>query len=333
MVGSQIRIFGPINPYYTITSVLSPTTLTVDSPWAGPDLVSKVYQIVKLYYTVPDDFGYFYVVTSPKDGYRLWTNITESELGLMDSQRTTMGQTYAVVFKDYTPIYGGSIGQPIPVAATGPGPVTASTTGYSYPANTTYIIQVLTSDVSGAATFQWMRAGQLGFTGPVVTSDQLTDLMDGVQVYWPDGITYNAGDLFIVNTIASVMTGGMRYELWPAPTFPNYLYPYMYIARESDLTVQQPSLPPPVSQRGEVLLEMALASCARFPGSDAEHENIYFNLALAGMHETRVASMMVDFERNDEEVGVTNISYESLPWAPAPWLDGSWQQRHAPTYY
>jgi hypothetical protein len=279
---------------------------------------------------VPPDFGYFYCVVSIKDGYRLWTNMTENDLALVDPQRANTGQTYSVAYLDFTPQYGGTIGPVIPVGAVGPAPISTTTVGYNYVSNATYIIQVVGGGIAGVATFKWMRAGQTAFSLPALTSDSAQDLMDGVQIYWPDAVTYIANDLFIINAQSNVISSGPRFELWPGPTFTGYLYPYIYLAKEYDLTAQQPQLPPFVANRGEVLLEMALAACARYPGADADHPNPYYSLALATMHETRYEKMMVDLERNDEEVGVTNIDYQSYPFYPSPWLDGSWQQTHAP---
>jgi hypothetical protein len=330
MIGRQIRAGGLMFPYYTVVGWLSPTSLLIDQPWAGPDIVSQPYQMLQCYFPVPSDFGYFQVVVSVKDGYRLWTNMTQSDLGLMDPQRTNTGQTYAVALRDYQPILGGTIGSVIPVAAAGAAPVSTTTLGYSYVSDATYIIQVVGGGISGVATFRWMRAGQTAFTGPVVTSDMAADLMDGVQVYWPDAATYVANDLFVVNAQASAMSGNPRYELWPAPTIANYLYPYLYVAREWDLTQAQPQLPYPIAQRGEVLLEMALAKCARYPGADTDHPNPYFNLTLALQHDRIAEQLLNDLERNDEEIGVTTVSYQEMPFYPAPWMDGAWEQSHAP---
>lgn len=331
MVGSQIRIGGLLYPYYTIVGWQSATSILIDQPWAGNDVVAQPYQILQIYYPVPADFGFWYVIVSIKDGYRLWTNITQSDLALLDPQRTNYGQTYTASFRDYTPQLGGVIGPVIPITSpSDPAPISTTSTGYSYIANASYIIEVVTGGISGTATFKWLRAGQTAFQPTIATADTAQDLQDGVQIYWPDGVTYVSGDQFVVNAQANATQSGPRYELWPAPTFSGYLYPYIYIAKEYDLTVDQPQLPPFVANRGEVLLEMALASCARYPGADAEHPNVYFNLALATMHETNAMAMIYDLERNDEEVGVSNITYQEYPFYPAPWLDGSWQQSHAP---
>jgi hypothetical protein len=332
MVGRQIRIGGLLFPYYTIVSVLSPTSLLLDQPWVGPDAVLQVYQIMTVYFSVPSDFAYFYAVVSIKDGYKLWTNLTESELALLDPQRTNFGQTYCTAFYDYTANYGGTIGPIIPVAATGATPVSTTTTGYSYVTSATYIVQIVGGGSSGTATWRWMRSGQTSFSSTVATSTSAQNLQDGVQVYFPTG-TYVAGDLFVINAISQITSGVPRVELWPAPTIDTYLYPYIYIAKESDLTVQSPQLPPFVANRGDVLLEMALGCCARFPGTDSETPNPYYDLKLSQLHDARAEVMLQDLDRNDQEVAVSNIAYENWPNAPAPWMDGRWQQTHAPMLY
>jgi hypothetical protein len=330
MVGQQIRVGGLLYPFYTIVGYLSPTALLIDQPWSGPDVTAQAYQILQCYYPVPSNFGYMYAVVSIKDSYRLWINLTENDLAILDPQRTNFGQTYAAVYRGYSPIYGGYISPVIPVTSpTDPAPVSTTTTGFTYVSSVTYIIQVATGGAVGTATYNWMRAGQTSFTGPLVTSYSSQDLMDGVQIYWPSA-TYVSGDLFVINAVSSVTSGQILYELWPAPSFSGYLYPYIYVAKESDLTIAAPTLPPLIANRGEVLLEAALQKCAEWPGADSDHPNVYYNLKQALYHQSRLNDMMVDLERNDEEVGVSLIDYEIYPYAPAPWLTGEWQQTHAP---
>ena len=332
MVGTQIRVGGYLYPYYTITAVNSSTSLSIDSPWAGPDVSAQTYQILQCYFPVPSDFGYFEVILSPKDGYRINTTLTQMDLALRDPQRTNQGQTYCAVFRDYTQQYGGFVSAMIPVGATGAIPTSGlnSSTGYTYVSSASYIIQVVGGGISGTATYQWMRVGQAGFTGPVTTNWAPQDLMDGVQVAWPQSVNYVANDLFIINAAANISSGVPRYELWPAPTYTSYLYPYIYIAREYDLTDSAPSLPYTIAYRGESLLEMALAKCSRFPGTDADHPNPYFSPVTALQHDTRAERLLDELEKNDEEIGVTRLDYDSYPFYPAPWLDASWQQTHAP---
>ena len=331
MVGRQIRIGGLLYPFYDVVGVLSPTSIIIGQPWAGPDVTAKSYQIVQCFYPMPSDYGYMYAIVSIKDGYKLWTTLTESDLAIMDPQRTNFGQTYVCVFKDYSPQYGGIIGPVIPVLnPSDPSPVSTTTVGYTYVTNATYIIQVVTPGVMGTATFQWMRAGQTSFQPTVFTSDSPQDLSDGVQIYWPDGVYYSQADLFIINCQSLISGAVPRNELWPCPTYSGYLYPYIYISKESDLTMQAPSLPPFIANRGEVLLEMALEKCAEFPGTGPDNVNIYHDLRQAQYHANKVKDYLIDLERNDEEIGVGNIDYQSIQDAPSPWQDGSWQQRHSP---
>lgn len=329
MIGRQIRLAAYNYPYYTIQSVLSPTRLMIDQPWYGPDLSNVTYQMVGIWYPVPSDWGAWYSITSPRDGYRLWTTTTEDEINAIDPQRTTSGQTYVVAYKDYTSQFGGLVGPVIPVAAVGTTPVSTTTTGYNFIANLTYIVKITSSGAAGTATFNWMQAGQTAFQPSDITTDPdfAQDLSFGVQVYWPAG-TYTSGDLFVINCQSLISSGVPRFELWPTPSTAGYLYPYIYIAKEYDLTVAAPELPPFIAVRGEVLLHMGLEECASFPGADGN--NPYFNLTLAGRHKTKAMELIYDLERNDEEVGVTNIDYQPYPFYPAPWDTGQWQQSHAP---
>jgi hypothetical protein len=331
MIGRQIRIGGLLYPFYTIIGWLSPTAILIDQPWAGEDVSNQSYNILQAYYPMPADFGYGYTAVSIKDGFRLWWNLTEADLAMLDPQRTNFGQTYAVVFKDYSSQYGGVIGPCISVSnPSDPPPISTTSTGFTYVANATYIVKVSTGGQTGTAQFQWMRAGDTAFQPPVITSENPVDLEDGVQIYWPTGWVYILNSLFVINCQSIVTAGVPRMELWPAPTFSGYLYPFIYIAKEYDLTVQQPTLPPFMANRGEVLLEMALEKCALYPGSDADHINIYHDLRQAKYHADKVTDMLIGLERNDEEVGVTNVDYQIYPMAPSPWYDGQWQQTHAP---
>ncbi len=334
MIGRQIRIGGLNYQYYDITGYLSPTQLIIGQPWAGPDLTNQAYQILQCFFPVPDDFGYFEWCVSLKDAFKLYTQTTQSELAVWDPQRTNQGQTFTVSFRDFSASLGGIIGPVIPVTSpASPAPISTTTLGYSYPANATYIVQVVTGGIAGVATWQWLRSGQTAFQPAVISDESPQDLSDGVQIYWPDGQTYAAGDLFVINCVALLTQGVPRYELWPTPSFNGYLYPYQYITRESDLTPQQPTLPPQVASRGELLLEMALEKCALFPGQDMDHPNLYYSLQLAKYHRERYEDMMIEFENNDQNIGENKITYEDWPYGGGVWDTGSWRQHHGPLLY
>lgn len=119
-----------------------------------------------------------------------------------------------------------------------------------------------------------------------------------------------------------------QYEIWPHQRA-NYVYPFLYISRPPDLTDSGATLPRYI--RGDVLLESALAQCARWPGPSRDEPNPYFNLALAMQHEQRSQAMIADLARTDDEIienDVTYVSLSSMPYAAIPWGDSRWLQSH-----
>ena len=333
MVGIQIRIggIGSSYPTYTITQVLSPTSLVMDQPWTGPTLTGQQYQIFQCYFNVPSDFNYFYSLINPTNNYRLWTNCTEADFDRCDAQRANSGPSFGAAFYGYTATYLGTIDPVLQVRGSGAVPVSTTGSGYSFPANGTFTVEITTSGASGAATFQW-KFGSGAYTTAVTTDVNPIDLAYGVQVYFPVG-TYVIGDTFIINVTAGVLSGVPRYELWPRPIATPYVYPFLYVARHDDLSDTNPVLPEFIARRGDVVLEMALACCARFPGTDHDHPNIYYDLSLADRHQTAADKMVNELETQDDNVGMKNLTWaNSMEYAPSPWLDGSYLQSHAWPY-
>lgn len=118
-----------------------------------------------------------------------------------------------------------------------------------------------------------------------------------------------------------------RFEIWPHVTS-NYVLPFLYVARATDL--EDPGAVLPRYIRGDALMEMALAEAAKWPGTE-DKKNPYFNATLAKMHDARSEYMLVELERQDEEISIQNLTYDSvtrLPWAPLP-MDASFWQKHA----
>jgi len=119
-----------------------------------------------------------------------------------------------------------------------------------------------------------------------------------------------------------------RFEIWPHVTSA-YVLPFLYVARATDLQDSGSILPRYI--RGDVILEMALAEAAKWPGPSTDKVNPYFNPRLALAHETRVEYMLSELERQDEEISIMNVRYDTitrLPWAPLP-MDSSFWQKHA----
>jgi hypothetical protein len=116
-------------------------------------------------------------------------------------------------------------------------------------------------------------------------------------------------------------------EFWPHMKS-QYSFPYLYVARATDLADSGAHLPFYI--RGDVLLEMALAEAARWPGSSRDKPSQYYSLSLAIMHERRAERMIMEMERNDDEVSEQDVQYAtSLPFGPMPWVDATWMQSHA----
>lgn len=119
-----------------------------------------------------------------------------------------------------------------------------------------------------------------------------------------------------------------QYEIWPHQTA-QYVYPFLYVSRPPDLSDPGASLPRLI--RGDVLLELALAQCARWPGPSRDQANPYFNLALATMHDARANNMIIEMARTDDEVVENDVSYLSLsamPFASIPYGDARFLQSH-----
>lgn len=120
-----------------------------------------------------------------------------------------------------------------------------------------------------------------------------------------------------------------RYEIWPHQKA-QYVYPYMYVSRPPDLSDAGASLPRAI--RGDVLLEGALANCARWPGPSKDAPNPFFNLNLAMQHDSRFISMVAEMARTDDEIMEGDVTYSSLsamPFASIPFGDARYLQSHA----
>jgi len=328
MVGAQFRIGSPATsfPTYTITQVIDSTTLQLDSIWIGATITTQPYQIFQCYFPVPADFESFYSLVNITSDYRIWTNTTQAELDMADPQRSQSGLVYAASFYDYTKSYNGIVGPVIQVLGSGAAPVSSSSYGFSFPANSIYVVTIILGGASGVATFQW-RQDSGAFSLTQTTSTDAIPLSNGVEVYFPVG-TYVAGNVFIIQCTADAVTGVPRYELWPRPINTPIIYPFAYNSKLPDLTDATPALPPFVAQRGDVLLEMGLEQCAMWPGTETMR-NPYYDLNLATRHRQRAETLIYELEMLDDNTAAEDLTYQNLPYHMVPWMDGSWQQRHA----
>jgi hypothetical protein len=96
--------------------------------------------------------------------------------------------------------------------------------------------------------------------------------------------------------------------------------------------LDQPGATIPRYIRGDVLVEMALADIAMWPGTSKESPNPYFSAAIAAYHQKQADGMIGVLDRQDEEVYMQALSqqYPALFWGPAtPLGDASWIQSHS----
>ena len=329
MTGLQITIGGTPAIYgtYTVTYI-GPTSLMLDQPWIGPALTTSGFQIFQCYFTVPPDFQSFYTLTNPTTNQRLWHNCTQAQFDSCDPQRTNFGPSFGAAFYDYTQNFSGTVAATQQAHGSGPVPVSTTTYGYSFPANSVYSVEITTGGVPGGALdFKWKQDGGAYTTGVAVPDTGAIDLSNGVQIYFPTA-TYVAGDVFVIVATAQGTAAQLRYELWPRPVNSPYLYNYLYMVKLPDLSDAQPQLPSFVARRGDVVLEMSLQKAASWPGTSSSR-NGYYDLNLAQQHRVSGETMIYELEKKDDETAMKDLVYQSMDWAPAPWMDGSYLQSHA----
>lgn len=323
MAGRQFRV-SVNSPIYTIVQVNSTTSISLDSVWGGATGSGLGHQIYLAYVTPPSDFHAFVSVWDPQMNWQLYRNIQNAEIDIWDAQRANLSQTYIVSFRDYTRSQVGTVSQPIQVVGSGPVPGSSGT--FTGPADAIFTVIVTTGGASGTAVYKWAKQGGSYTTG-VTTDANAQALSDGVQVYWPTGI-YVVGDTFTLRATAQTAPGLPRYEMWPHQTA-QYVYPFIYEARATDIADPGAVLPRYI--RGDVLMELALANAARWPGT-ADKKNPYYDLNLWKTHQARGDMMVRELERQDDETGLQDfrINYAmSLPLCPFPLGSASWIQSHS----
>lgn len=329
MVGKQIRVGGTSGaayPTYTIAQYVSTTVVLLDSPWIGSTLAGQTYMVFQCYFPVPADFQRFVSLVNQTSNYQLYTNIQQAMIDRMDPQRVQIGIPFCASFYDYTKTYAGKIGPVLQIIGSGASPVSTTSDGFSFPADSLYTIKIVAGGASGAATFGWSQDGG-SFSATLTTDSTAIDLSNGVQVYFPVG-TYVTGDVFVIQCTADQEQGVPRYELWPRPINVQYVFPFLYVAKIPSLSDTLPGLPEFVARRGDVLLEMCLERCALWPGTETM-ANPYFNGNLARAHALKAEFLINELEVKDDGTAMSDLDWTNWPFYPAPWLDGNFMQSHA----
>lgn len=327
MVNRQFR--QGFSPIYTIAQVNSATSLELEMVW-GPATVSAVtYEIYQAYCTPPPDFHAFVEVWDPNLNWRLWRDVQQREIDAWDAQRANAGSTFLVAALDYTTAYNGSVGDALQVVGTGPDPVSTNAgNGYTGVNDAIFTVECTTGGATQTAVFKWKKDSGSYTTG-VTTDPAAQDLSDGVQVYWPAALTFVVGDVWIIRCTAALSGGLPRYEFWPHKKS-NYVFPYLYEARATDLQDLGATLPRFI--RGDVILKRCLAEAAKWPGPSADKPNPYFNMALAKQLHAESEVQIMELERQDDETYEQSLyyhMYQYLPMAPLPWGSANWLQSHS----
>jgi len=325
LVGRQFRT-STASPFYTITQVTSPTSLELDSVWGDQSFTNQPVEIYQCFFTPPNDFHALITLWDPRMNWQLWRHIQQVELNTYDAQRSTRGQAFVVAHRDYTRSQVGVVSQPIHTHGFGAVPYSGGT--YNAPADAIFNILITVSGVSGTAVFLWNKND-----GPYTTVQTDVDggrqyLQDGVQIAFPPGATYVVGDTFVIRATAISNAGLPRYELWPHQTAA-YVYPFLYEARAPDISDMGIVIPRYI--RGDVLLEMALSQAASWPGPSADKPNPYFNPRLSDTHSLKAERMLLELERQDDEVYEQDMMFQrplGFPYA-TPLGDSAWLQSHA----
>lgn len=326
MVGRQFRV-STNNPIYTIKQFNSATSITLDQPYGGSTDTGLDYQIYLCYLTPPSDFQSFITVWDPHFNWQLVTDFTQQQLNSADAQRGNVGNAYVLAWRDYTTASYGVVNQPVIVD--GSGNVPGSSGSYTGPNDAIFSVEITTTGAPGTAVFQWKKDSgsyTTGVTTSVIGAAQA--LQDGVSVYFPLAVSYTLGDVFAISCKAGPNPGTPRYEMWPAQTA-EYVYPFIYWKKYGDIGDGSTLIPSQINTN--LILERALASAAMWPGPSGK-TNPYYRLELADRHMKKFNDLLLEAERNDEEMFMTQFEYQgitSLPFAPIPaWGDSNWLQAH-----
>ncbi len=331
-IGQQFRV-GLYTPIYTITQVLSATQIVLDRSWEPVAANGVTYMVYKCYFTTPADFREFLTAKDPTNNYKLHTNVQQPLLDYYDPQRSQTQVVTCFSFLDYAAQQQGVIGPVLQVLGAGAVPVSASDgSGYTYPIAATFVITITAGGVPGDGTlaFTWFRIANssTAAVGPLlVTDNDFVGMSDGVGVYFPQ-VTYVTGDIFTIACVQNSTQSAPRYELWPHPQSTTYNYPFLYVIQIPDFGVDSPALPPMWSRRGDVLLEMALGKAAEIPGT-VDAPNPYYSPVAAARHAAKAETLIYELEKKDDETAIRDLNNMMIPFAPVPWMDGSYLASHA----
>lgn len=319
MVGLQLRA-GNTTPIRTIVTYEDSTHVTLDKPWLSASVTNTSFEVYRAYITVPDNFKKFISVIDPQQPRVIGTSATAADIDRVDPQRTRSGLPEHLCFLDYSPDAFGRVDAVLQAIGAGNAPTAGG--AYSGPNDALFIVQVALGGAPGTATFVWKKDSG-AFSSAVTTSASPTALRDDVTIAFP-ALNYTLGDVFVIRCTASTAPGLPRYEVWPHVK-QRYVLPFLMLTVPSDLT--EPNAAIPRYLRGDILLELALAEAAKWPGEEGR-PNPYYRLSVSESHRVRAESMLATLDRNDENIYLKSLQYDGAN-AGAYMMDDAYLQSHA----
>lgn len=327
MVGRQFRV-GLAAPIYTIAQFTSATSIELDLPFGGPTSTGSGYSIYQCYFTPPNDFHQFISLWDPAFNWQLYLDVNQSEINIWDAQRANTGNAFVVSFRGYSMSQVGIVFSPLTVVGSGNVPVSGGV--FLGPSDSLFIVEITTTGAPGVAVYKWKKNSGSYTTSVTTDSGGLSqDLMDGVSINFPLGVSYTSGDVFVIQCAAVPNAGTPFYELWPHQQA-NHVYPYLYSVMPPDLNEPNAALPRFI--KSNFLVDMALEDLSMWPGPSLDKPNPYYSKASAEYYQKRNQSQIDTLQVQDDEVWVQDMtySYPSSSWAMAtPLGDARWLQSHA----
>jgi hypothetical protein len=143
---------------------------------------------------------------------------------------------------------------------------------------------------------------------------------------WDPQHNFTGTPYAVIDRRFSSTTGAPQFEIWPYCTTERNL-PFFYIQRGADL-INDADIPIwPI--RSDVIVAGAKADLCRWPGTKELPNLMFGKMDIYRSFEAEFEDMMVDLERQDEEIYTTwlkDSEWSDWPWAP---LSASWLQSHA----
>lgn len=95
MVGRQFLV-GSRAPVYTIATVPTATSLTLDRVYGGNTVISTAYEITLMHLSMPTDFSSLESVRDTDNNWKLHTQFHQLQLDKWDAQRSTTGTSWVL---------------------------------------------------------------------------------------------------------------------------------------------------------------------------------------------------------------------------------------------